>query len=179
MSGTIHQHVCTDCDEQWTCHEEECESEDFMTWRRCDTCARIISGQKRELGGQTYGAKKDNGIHMHTCPRCGREWGCSNECGETATEGSWTAMTCLLCTEHLMKLAGQLSQSVPSTEKSRWERVTETLVTPVEKIMHPHTHTCVIGNHLWEHDDIACAFETIMIDPKMKNLECPACFVFA
>ena len=169
----VHQHICTDCDEQWTCLEEECESEHFMTWRTCEKCVPLAAKRHAEQEERPGLACHD--IHTHACPRCGREWECGNECGETATEGSWTPMTCSLCTEHLMKLVGQLP--VPGTES--WER-TETLVATSEKIVHPHTHTCVIGNHLWEHDDIECAFETIMMDPKgMKNLECPACFVFA
>ena len=129
----------------------------------------VFPGEKRS------GMKDSIHMHMHACPRCGREWECSNECGETATGGSWTPMTCSLCTEHLMKLVGQTPKPIPSG----WER-TKTLVATSEKIVHPHTHTCIIGNHLWEHDDVNCAFETIMMDPKgMKNLECPACFVFA
>ena len=115
-----------------------------------------------------------NDIHMHNCPKCGRGWDCTNECGDLATEGTLTRMICGLCTEHVVGLS-----QVYSGQKPWWAvdsltiKSEPTIQAPVaarEAIM--HSHTCIIGNHLWQHDNAVCAADEII------DLECPECFTF-
>lgn len=41
-----------------------------------------------------------------------------------------------------------------------------------------HSHICVVSNRTWSHDDIECAFETMMDPQGMKYLESPESFIF-
>lgn len=110
---------------------------------------------------------RNDGIHMHACPLCGRGWDCSNECG--VENGSLTKMTCGLCVRHVV---GQRPPPhvPPTNPKSLGLQAAPVQVATREGIM--HTHRCMIDNHLWEHDDPDCAMEEVI------DLECPACFIF-
>ena len=115
-----------------------------------------------------------NGIHMHNCLKCGRGWDCANECGDLAAEGTLTRMICGLCTEHVVGLSQDNGDQRPSWAKGLLtiepEPGMQVPVAAREVIM--HSHTCMIGNHLWQHDDATCAAD------EMIDLECSACFTF-
>ena len=102
------------------------------------------------------------GVHVHHCPTCGREWDCSNACG--VVDGSLSKAICGLCTEYVIAL------DVRGFSKGAC------VVAAKEKM--PHMHVCIINDHMWECLDVTCGFETMMNLENMRHLECPACFVF-
>ena len=146
-----HMHVCLPCGKEWEC---DCEWDvGEVSEATCSAClTRINAEQKRTQYA---------GIHMHSCPKCGCGWDCSNECG--VMDGSLSKVICGLCMEYIV---GITAPSVP----------VPTISAVIEHM--PHMHICIINDHVWEHLDADCGFETMMEPEKMRQMECPVCFVF-
>ena len=146
-----HIHVCLLCGKEWEC---DCDFDVAEVSKA--TCAACWKRNQAAQERMRYA-----GIHMHSCPKCGRGWDCSNECG--AADGSLSKATCGLCMEHVVGIG------TPPVSPPACPAVIERM---------PHLHVCMIGNHIWEHFDADCGFETMMEPDKMRHLECPECFVF-
>ena len=153
MYHDVHKHMCLCCETVSECTDEECAhaGEDIALV----DCPRCANHGQAELPTVPQ-VLEPRGVHAHVCLLCGHKWDCSNECGFPS--GSVSELTCGSCVDHLVALKQKSGTSAGDTHLH-------------DGIM--HLHKCMIGNHMWEHDDFACAMENLF------DLECPACFVFA
>jgi len=154
MYCDVHKHMCLCCETISECTDEECSyAGEAIALLDCPRCANHDQSQNPTVAQ----VPEPGGTHAHVCLLCGREWDCSNECG--FPNGSVSELTCVSCVDHIVALQQkQLDVSVPETSVRDGIR---------------HVHKCMIDNHMWEHDDLACAMEG------MFDLECPACFTFS
>ena len=160
----MHIHVCLLCGRESEC-DADCDMPDgSVSEVTCGTCQGRLDALLERTRAQRVNAPKPDsrfaGIHMHSCPKCGRGWDCSNECG--VMDGSLSKAICGLCIEHTVAL-GMKEQKL--------------LAAPAVIEAMSHMHSCVIGDHMWEHLDADCGFETMMEPDKMRQLECPQCLM--
>ena len=155
--ANMHTHVCFLCGKKSGCDADCGMSDGSVSEATCGSCQARLDAVRIEAAARRR-LPNDAGIHMHACPRCGRGWDCSNECG--VVDGSLSEATCGLCMEHVVAVGTPLAAAP----------------TVIEHM--PHMHVCVINDHIWEHLDADCGFETMMEPEKMRHLECPECFVF-
>lgn len=131
--------------------------------------------------------------HRHVCLSCDRVWDCTkSDCDNTENP---TFLMCAPCTQdaalaELPEVDLEMSEEIyeylsaslliSSPHSALLVRKVEKKIEKDEVLERgiPHSHTCMITNHAWSHNDIECGFATMMNPEEIKYLECPACFIF-